>query len=536
MANFAAQRGGNSETSPALIIEALQRSEARFRATFEQAAVGIAHVGLEGQWLRVNRKLCEILGYSPEALTQKTFQEITHGPDLATDIEYVRQLLAGERQTYSLEKRYVHAQGHLVWAKLTVSLVRDLQGAPEYFISVVEDIEAQKQTELSLRQSEAQLQRAITDAPFPIFLCADDGRILQISRALTQLTGYELADIPTLEAWVERAYPAAAGEAILADIYQLFDLTEPKEGGEFVVRTRSGEQRIWRFATSPLGHAADGCRLLLSLASDVTQLKQAQLELSEFNQYLENKIQDRTQELESINAELKAFTSTVSHDLRAPLRAMQGFAQALLEDYDTVLDDLGHDYAERIVQAAIQMNGLIADLLEYSHLARSNIQLETIHLDSLVESLWQDLQAEFSGRFGSLKVISALPAVRGNQRILRQAIYNLLENSLKFVPAERSPKLVIGIDPGDAMATSAVGDPPMVRLWIQDNGIGIAPQHHDRVFKVFERLHGIESYPGTGIGLAIVRRGLERMGGRVGLNSRLGEGSRFWIELPQANI
>lgn len=536
MTDLTAQLSGNAETDTALAIEALRESEARFRATFEQAAVGIAHVGLAGQWLRVNRKLCEIVGYSPEELTQKTFQDITHEPDLAQDLEHVRQLLAGECQTYAMEKRYIHAQGHLIWIKLTASLVRDQAQSPQYFIAVIEDIEARKQAELSLRQSEARLQRAITDAPFPILLCSDDGQILQISQALTRIAGYERSEIPTLETWVERAYPEEIRADVLANIYRLFDLTEPKEEGEFAILTRTGEQRIWRFATSPLGRSSDGCRLLLSLASDVTQLKQAQSELSRFNQDLEDKIQVRTEELESINAELKAFTSTVSHDLRAPLRAMQGFAQALLEDYEPVLDDLGHEYAERIVQAATQMSGLIADLLEYSHLARSNIQTETLCLDSLVSGLWNDLsdlaEGKFSSRAASLQVTSALPVVRGNRRVLKQVLYNLLENGLKFVPPERSPQLTLWAEPAAPPPKPVAGALPKIRLWVQDNGIGIAPQHRDRIFKVFERLHGIESYPGTGIGLAIVKRGIERLGGRVGLESTLGEGSRFWIELP----
>jgi signal transduction histidine kinase len=237
---------------------------------------------------------------------------------------------------------------------------------------------------------------------------------------------------------------------------------------------------------------------------------------------LETKVRERTEELRDRNGELETYAHSISHDLRAPLRAMHGFSQALLEDCGPQLDDVGKDYAERVVAGARRMDALIQDLLAYSRASRSDMGLASVELDEAVRDALSQVEGDVASSGGSVRVSPGLPVVRAHRVALVQSVANLLANGLKFVPKGRKPELKV----------RAERENGITRLWVEDNGIGIDPSHHERVFGVFERLHQSENYPGTGIGLAIVRKSVERMGGRVGLESTVGEGSRFWIELP----
>lgn len=377
-------------------IEAdLRESEEQFRSTFNQAAVGIAHVSPTGAWLRTNQKLCEIVGYPCDELRRLTFQDITHPDDLNIDLEYVRQMLAGQIQTYSMEKRYIRKDQSLVWINLTVALVREPTGSPKYFISVIEDISDRKTAEFALQH---------------------------------------------------------------------------------------------------------------------------------LNETLEQRIEQRTAQLTEINQELEAFTYTVSHDLRAPLRIMQGFSQALEEDYGDRLDEVAASYIQNISESAVRMDHLIHDLLTYSRLNRTQIQLQPTDLNDVIVTALQQLSATLQETQAIVDVSPQLPSVIAHRATLIQIIVNLISNAIKFVEPETQPIVKI----------SAQIHENSVRLSVEDNGIGIADKYHDRIFGVFERLHGIEAFPGTGIGLAIVRKGIDRMGGTVGLESQLDHGSHFWISLPLA--
>lgn len=239
---------------------------------------------------------------------------------------------------------------------------------------------------------------------------------------------------------------------------------------------------------------------------------------------LEDQVRARTAELQERNDELEAFGYSISHDLRAPLRAMQGFSQALLEDCGDRLDAMGREYAERIVAGARRMDELIRDLLAYSRVSRAELQLVRVPLSPVAQRALAELSGALRARNATVHVDEPLPVVLGHPATLSQVLMNLLGNGLKFVPPERIPELRVGAEQRDSI----------VRVWVEDNGIGIAPEHQARIFRVFERLHSTDDYPGTGIGLAIVRKAVERMGGQVGVESRLGHGSRFWVELKVA--
>jgi signal transduction histidine kinase len=232
-------------------------------------------------------------------------------------------------------------------------------------------------------------------------------------------------------------------------------------------------------------------------------------------------IQELNEKFKAANEELEAFSYSLSHDLRSPLRAMQGYAHTLLEDYRDRLDADGAEYLQRIEKAAIRMDGLVQDVLSYSRLAKADVRVGPVDLTSLIEEIIRDSRGLSQAR-ATVCVRRPLLSVVGHEACLTQCLSNLLENSAKFVAPGVVPEITIRTERLNAR----------VRIWVEDNGIGIDPAHHGRIFQMFGRVHHDQAYEGTGMGLTIVRKAVERMGGSLGLESALGMGSRFWIEFP----
>jgi signal transduction histidine kinase len=290
--------------------------------------------------------------------------------------------------------------------------------------------------------------------------------------------------------------------------------------------------------------------------SAAVRLKQSELALREseerlrrYAMELERRVAERTANLAQSIESLEGVLYHVAHDLRAPLRSMASFTNILLEEYGPQLDGRGRDYAQRVSGAAQRMDVLVQDLLAYGRLAHTAVPVSKINLEAEVNSALGNFAEEIQARGAKVEVTAPLPPVKANAAILNQILSNLISNGLKFVPPGTHPHLRIfagqttlhgetvqgkmkEVPPFDTEFISLEGK--FVRLWIVDNGIGIAPEYHDRIFRMFERLHAAGSYPGTGIGLAIVRKAVERMGGRVGVESAIDAGSRFWVDLPAA--
>jgi signal transduction histidine kinase len=237
---------------------------------------------------------------------------------------------------------------------------------------------------------------------------------------------------------------------------------------------------------------------------------------------LNSELKKRVDALTEINRELEAFNYSISHDLRAPLRSMSSFAQALLEEEALRMSPEGLDFAKRITRSAKFMDSLLHDLLTYSRLTREEVPPAQINLEEAVKEVLAVVDGEIRSRHAQVEVGSPMAAVFAHLPTVKQVLANLIGNSLKFVDPARPLTLRI----------YTTREKDFVRLWVQDNGIGIAREHQDKIFGLFQRLHDTQTYPGTGIGLALVRKGAERMGGHAGVESKPGHGSKFWVDLP----
>ncbi len=291
---------------------------------------------------------------------------------------------------------------------------------------------------------------------------------------------------------------------------------------EFRIIVPSGETR-W---LSTIGRCvAERTQTILGVCIDVTARKKNA-------EVLEKTVAQRTAALHETIAELEAFSYSISHDMRAPLRAMRCFSEIVMKDCEGLLAEETLDYLRRIAAAGERMDQLIQDVLTFSRISRSDLRLEPVNLDRLVRGILE-CYPNVQPPHAEITVEGKLPFVTGNPAALTQCISNLLGNAVKFVAPDTKPRILIWAGPipdGDILRDDSLAN--FVRLYVRDNGIGIAANQFERIFGIFQQLH--RGYEGTGIGLPIVKKAAERMGGKVGLLSILGKGSTFWLDLPGA--
>lgn len=370
-----------------------------------------------------------------------------------------------------------------------------------------------KRAELALAESQSLFLAVFNGAQDAILLTNDFGEIIEANPAATKLLGLTRSSLLRRKVW---SILPKSGETDGAALWKDF-LRSGTQNTEVTVRQHGDRSADVDYRA--VARIVPGVHL--SILRDITERKQREQQTRLLNKELEARIQERTAALRESNTQMEAFCYSVSHDLRAPLRSMQGFSRALLDDYGDILPQEGRDFARRIVAASEHMDGLLADVLAYSRLTRQELKPEIVDVAEVVEDAKLHLIAEVRQRDAVIETIAKC-RVRANRAVLELILMNLIENAIKFVPKERQPRVRVEAELRDRAC----------RIWVRDNGIGISPEHHQRIFRIFERLHGVESYPGTGIGLALVQKAAERMGGSCGVESAPGEGSAFWIELP----
>ena len=494
----------------------LRNSEERFRATLEQAAVGMAHVGADGRWLRVNNKLCEITGYPREELLGRTFQDITHPDDLQKDLDHLHRLLAGEISTYSTEKRYFRKDRSVVWINLTVSAIGDASGHLKYFITIVEDITERKKAEEALSRSEKRYRAVVEQSAEGLYLVdGDTKRILETNPALQNMLGYTADELRGMELHEIVAHDRKSVEANIERTL--------KEGWRFIrerrYRRKDGSVVDVEIAASTINYG--GKQVICAAIRDITERKRAEEEIRLLNEQLEQRVRQRTAQLEEANRELESFSYSVSHDLRAPIRHIGGFAQMLRQRAEPSLDETSLRYLNTIVRATDRAGTLIDDLLSFSRMTRTEMRPSVVDMNRFLREVLSDLSFETNGRDIDWR-IGELSEVRGDPSMLRLVLQNLLSNALKYTRPRDQAVIEVG-------STEGEGE---VVFCVRDNGVGFDEAYADKLFGVFQRLHASEEFEGTGIGLATVARIVHRHGGRVWAKGRVGEGATFYFSLP----
>lgn len=356
-----------------------------------------------------------------------------------------------------------------------------------------------------------------------------DGHLLQVNPAWENVLGYS-------EDELKRVTPTHLVHP--DDLPMIIERAKLLKGGisveyfEVRCKHKDGSYRWIGWTAAPFPAE----KLIYIFGRNVTARKEAEEKVKHLNVELEKRVDALTE----VNRELETFNYSISHDLRAPLRSMSGFAQALMDGEAQKLGTQGADYVRRIANSAKRMDTLLQDLLEYSRVARVSMSLTTVDLDAVVTEILGLREREIHDKQAQIEVKSPLGTARAHLPTVQQILANLVDNGLKFVSPGKLPHLriwteeLVGTDLFAKTATNGFADNTAIRIWIEDNGIGIEKEFHEKIFGLFERLHPSHAFPGTGLGLAIVRKGIERMGGRVGLESQPRQGSRFWVDLPVA--
>jgi PAS domain S-box-containing protein len=311
----------------------------------------------------------------------------------------------------------------------------------------------------------------------------------------------------------EKAYDEIHGrvQKAFAGEKQVFDST---------LRHRDGSNRHVRVSYIPCVSALGKTEGIYIMTLDLTEYQQSQAEVQRLNAELERRVQERTAQLQATNHELEAFCYSVSHDLRAPLRSVRGFTEVLLEQYATQLDLRGQDFLRRVRDASSQMDKLVDDLLRLSRVSRSEIQCQDVHLSRLAEEIIAELKKAEPSRNVEVSLEPGLQG-RGDERLLRLVLDNLLRNAWKFTSKRPDARIEFGC--------RKEGDPA---FFVRDNGVGFDMIYENRLFGVFQRLHSASDYPGSGVGLAIVQRVINRHGGRVWAEGAVNSGATFHFTLP----
>lgn len=478
----------------------LEETEERFRLLLENAEdIGIFFVDTAGRVMdwSLGAELCT--GWTASEIKERFYGILFVPGDVAEHLpeKKLSEVRAGHSLTF--DHWFLRKDGSRFWGR---AYVVELRGKPPAgFAVMLRDISAAR-----VAEQELQIKAEVLESMNESVCVVDEGfRIVYANPAAERAFGYPVSELQGMD---KRALNDYSPEENVARIEMLMaHFVEHRSWtGEWHNRRKDGSRFVTHTHLSQLEFR--GTKYFVCVQEDITERKHAREALQ------------RSAELQEVVGELEAFTYSVSHDLRAPLRTVKGFAETVIQDYGEALRGPGVQYMERIRNAADRLERLVEDILAFSRLPREKLTLVPVDVAHVVSSILEETPS-FRPPQACIGISGTLPVVMGHEPSLRQVFFNLLGNAVKFVPKGRTPVVNVHAEVTDLEAT----------IWVEDNGIGVGPEDHARIFRVFERVVHADGYPGTGVGLAIVRRTVERLGGSVGLESSVGGGSKFWIKL-----
>ena len=490
-------------------------SEARYRTLFDYAPDGILIADTESRYMDANSSICKMLGYSRDELIGFEAKDIL----VASEVEHVNVALSILRNSsdHQREWQFRCKDGSEFPAEVIATMMPDGN-----LMAVVRDISERRRAEETLRRSKEQVAGIIESAMDAILTVDSEQRVVLFNSAAEKMFRFSADE--AMGKPLDRFIPERFRGPHKGHI-QDFGRTEVTRrsmaslGAIFGLRS-DGEEFPIEASISQL--ESDGQKYFTVILRDITERKAAEAQNRRLHEMLETRVIERTAELEAANKELEAFSYSVSHDLRAPLRHINGFSQALLEDYADKLDDVGRGYLDDVRNASQEMGRLIDDVLQLARVTRSEMRRERIDLTNMANVILDELRSQDRDRKVKLTVGQGL-VTYGDKRLMGVVLLNLLGNAWKFTANKQEAVIEFGVQAGEGDAI----------YFVRDNGAGFDMAYADKLYGAFQRLHSVSEFEGTGIGLATVQRVIHRHSGRVWAEGELNKGATFYFALPR---
>jgi len=494
-----------------------KRAESNLRlaaSVFEDAQEAIVVTDPAGDIVAINRRFAEITGYDSNEAVGRNPRFLKSGKQ---DVGFYQEMwdLITAQGYWAGELWNKRKNGDVFPVWLSISAVRDRAGKVMNYVGLFTDISQRLEAEQAFREGETRYRTLVENSPVCIHEIGMDGCLTSMNRAGLMMMGVrdecQVQGLPYLDA-------VSGGDrdrvsALLAKAYA-------GEASRFEFMASGSGQQVFQSCFIPLRNAEGAVAKLMGITEDITERKQAEMRIRQINADLEHRVEQRTGELEVANHELESFAYSVSHDLRAPLRAIDGFSRLIEGEYVAQLDERGQDYFRRIRGGANRMAALIDDLLKLSRISRQKMDRERVDLSQLVREAAENLLGAEPERRVEW-VIAPQIAVSGDRGLLRVALENLIGNAWKYSSKREVARIEFGVRESNGKAT----------YFVRDNGAGFDMAYADKLFKAFHRLHSPGEFPGTGIGLATVKRIIHRHSGEIWAEGKVGEGTTFSFTL-----
>ncbi|MBN1538385.1 MAG: PAS domain S-box protein [Anaerolineales bacterium] len=501
--------------------EALHKSEESFRMVVESSPVGFFVVNDQSLMEYANKEMSKIMGYPLEEMIGQDFTNALDKDNLNLVRERFFRRLKGEEVPNRYEFSIIRKDGEKRQVEIATASIED-SSQHRKIIGHLLDITERIKAEEGLRKSEERFRTVVESSPIGFFIVNENSVLDYSNHEMSAILGYPLNEI--IGSNFQKFVDEESRDLVYGNYVRRLRGEDVPDRYEFDIVRKNGEKRRIEMSVIPIEDSQGNINIAGQII-DITERKQAEEEIRRLNEELEQRVITRTQQLESANSEMEAFTYSVSHDLRAPLRAIDGYARILLEEYSSVLDNEGQRLFSVIRNNSQKMSRLIDDLLAFSRLNRTEMRISYIDMQGQVESLYQELLSPDERQWIEW-IVNPLETVIGDPSLMKQVWSNLISNAVKFSSKQKKPVIEIGCTPKE---TETV-------FYIRDNGAGFDMHYAHQLFGVFHRLHNERDFEGTGVGLAIVQRVIQRHGGRVWGKGEVDKGATFYFSLPKKTL
>jgi PAS domain S-box-containing protein len=493
-------------------VKRLRESEEKYRDVVEQIQDGLAIIQ-DGVLKFYNKKLYDTLGYGAEELYGRPFVELVAPRERKRILENYAKRKTKQEVPSSYETVGVTKAGREIPVEVNISSLH-YEALPAELV-LVRDLTERHENEKVMREQRWVLENVLNNMSELVY-------VVHPATYEILFVNHSAQRVLRGEAVGQSCYRAVWG--LEGPCHECHIDKAPSPGDDVTYKREAFNERLGKWLRVNIRAVPwlDGELVYCCVGADISESKALEEEIIAHNRALNQMVKERTAALENKNRELESFAYSVSHDLRAPLRSIEGFSRALMDDYRERLDEDGRDFLNRIVNGAVRMDRLINDLLTYSRLGRRGVEYELVDLNELVAVIREELGESIDAARGRLDVSGELPEVPGDRSMLLVLLQNLVGNAVKYHRAGVAPEVNISSHTRNGDCVVAV----------RDNGIGLDTKYQQKVFDIFQRLHTEDEYPGTGIGLASAKKVVEAHGGRIWYESEPGHGTTFYFKLP----